>query len=164
MLFNEKEKEIVRKALKDYDFIKEEIDNRIKQNYDLNDLHKFLLEFKHIDITNIEIKDDYGYLDFMYNDLNMYVGYDNGLGICNDELENHKIRVSNTFEIYNKEKCEYIIEDFCTKEEYQKYLENTKEKELQNRIDKLKYLEEKNLMSDYKAQSLYIIDFLKNNW
>lgn len=156
IIFNEKEKEIVRKALKDYDFMKEEIDNRIKQNYDLNDLYNFLLEFKHIDITNLEVHDDYGYLDFMYKDLSMSVYY--------DKIENWAIQVGNTFKIYNSEKCEYIIEDFCTKEEYQKYLENTKEKELQNRIDKLKYLEEKNLMIAYKTQSLYIIDFLKNNW
>lgn len=157
MLFNEKEKEIVKKAISDYDFMREEIENKINKNYTLEDLSNFILRFTNVTISNLEEEKTYGYLDFYYNDVSMFVGYDYN-------SKNHKIHVGDTFEIYNKEKEEYIIEDFCTKKEYQDYLENTKEKELQTRINKLKYLEEKELKVDYNAQKEYIIDFLKKYW
>lgn len=154
MILDKRQKELVKKALDDYDFIKEEITNKIAKGYDIDDLSIFLTRFKDIEISNIEKYDDYEYLDFLYKDLNMCVMFDTDKGL----------RVSNTFEIYDKKTCEYIVEDFLTKDEYTKLINKTREEELEDMIATLKYYDSHNLEADYKIYTNKIISFLKENW
>jgi len=154
MILDKRQKEIIKKALDDYDFMKEEITNKIDKGYTIDDLSVFLTRFKDIEITNIEKYDDYGYLDFLYKDLNMCVMFDTDKGL----------RVSNTFEIYDKKIYEYIVEDFLTKEEYTKLINKTREEEIEDMVATLKYYDSHNLEADYKAYSNKIISFLKENW
>ena len=154
MYLDERQKKIVVDALKDYNFIKEEIENRIRQDYNLEELSKFLVRFKDIEISNIEEYDDIGYLDFIYKDVNTCVIWEYQKGL----------RVSNTLEIYDKEQMEYIIEDFCTIEEYEKMLNRTREENLNDLVATLKYYESRGLEADYKAYSKKVISFLKENW
>ena len=108
MYLNKRQIDIVLKALKDYDFIKEEIENKIKKGYSMKELCDYLGRFKDIDITNFDKCDEYTYIDFLYKDINTYISY----------KENETIKVSNTLEIYDSVKGEYIIEDWLTKKDY----------------------------------------------
>ena len=149
MYICDRQKEIVKKALKDYDFIKEELENKIKKGYDLNELSKFLCRFKDIEITNLEIYDDIGYLDFLYNDINTSAIYN---------ADKKTIKVSETMEIYDKVKYEYIVEDFLTKEEYIKMLFKTKEMYFDELVKNLK---EKPTSQYYRDE---FIRFLNEEW
>lgn len=154
MILDRRQKELVKKALEDYDFIKEEITNKINKGYDVDKLSIFLTRFKDIEITNLEKYDDYEYLDFLYKDLNMCVMFDTDKGL----------RVSNTFEIYDKKTCEYIVEDFLTKEDYTSMINKTKEEELEDMVATLKYYDSTNMELAYKNYKDKIIIFLKENW
>ena len=154
MILDKRQKELVKNALEDYDFMKEEITNKISKGYDIDDLSIFLTRFKDIEITNIEKYDDYEYLDFLYKDLNMCIVFDTDKGL----------RVSNTFEIYDKKTCEYIVEDFLTKDEYTNLINKTREEELEDMIVTLKYYDSHNLEGDYKLYEKKVINFLKENW
>lgn len=155
MYLDNRQKEIVKKALSDYDFIKEEIDEKIAKGYNLEELSTYLVRLnKDIEISNLDGYDDYVYLDFLYKDLNMCVYWE----------KNNAIRVSNTFEIYDKESGEYIVEDFLTKEEYEKMLNRTREENLQDLVATLKWYESRDLQADYKSYEKEVINFLKENW
>lgn len=108
MYLNKRQIDIILKALKDYDFIKEEIESKIKKGYNMQELCDYLGRFKDIDITNFDKSGDYTYIDFLYKDINTYISY----------KENETINVSNTLEIYDSIKQEYIIEDWLTKKDY----------------------------------------------
>lgn len=154
MIFDEKEKEIIRKAIEDYTFIKQELEDKINKNYTLKELSDFLLKFNGITITNLD--EEYGYLDFTYNDIDACIF---------DALEETvKLKLYSTFRIYNSEKEKYLFDDSLDINDWKYYLTNTKEEELQTMINKLKFLEEKDLQSDYKAQKENIINFLKKYW
>ena len=156
MYLDSRQKAIVKKALEDYDFIKEEIDEKIAKGYNLEDLSIYLVRLgrKDIEITNLESYGDYAYLDFLYKDLNTCVMWERDKGIS----------VSSTFEIYDKEKDAYIVEDFLTKEEYEKIIGKTREEELEELVQSLKWYESRNLQLGYKEQERKVINFLKENW
>lgn len=161
MYLDIRQKKIVRKAIEDYDFIKSELDNKIKEDYNLEELSEFLVRFKGIEISELDdygseddYESEYAYLDFLYNDINTCVVWEKDKGI----------RVSNTFEICDKEKHEYIVEDFLTKEEYQKMLDRTREENLEYLVATLKYYESRDLKDDYECYKNEVISFLKENW
>lgn len=154
MILTKKQKNLVKNALIDYDFMKEEIENKIALNYTIDDLSVFLTRFKDIEITNLEKYTDYTYLDFLYKDLNMCIMFDKDKGT----------RVSSTFEIYDKTTCEYIVEDFLTKEDYLKLINKTREEELEELVSTLKYYDSNNSEQAYKEYINKIINFLKENW
>lgn len=155
MYLDNRQKEIVKKALEDYNFIKEEIDEKIAKDYNLEDLSIYLVRLtKDTEITNLESYDDYAYLDFLYKDLNMCVMWERDKGI----------RVSSTFEIYDKEKKEYIVEDFLTIEDYNKMLNRTREENLQDLVSTLKWYDSRDMQVAYKEQERKVINFLKENW
>ena len=154
MYLDERKKKIVRKAIEDYEFIKEELENKIKQNYNLEELSEFLLKFKGTCIENLDTDSDIEcYLDFEYNDVNMCCIWDTDKGL----------RVSNLYEIYDKEKEEFLSEDWLTTDDYKKWLNKTREEELENLVVQLKYCECKGLV-DYSSYEREIINFLKMNW
>ena len=156
MYLDSRQKAIVKKAIEDYDFIKEEIDEKIAKGYNLEDLSIYLVRLgrKDIEITNLETYKDYAYLDFLYKDLNMCVMWERDKGI----------RVSSTFEIYDKENNAYIVEDFLTKEEYEKMLNRTREENLQDLVATLKWYDSRDMQIAYKEQERKVINFLKEDW
>ena len=159
MYLDNRQKEVVKNGIKDYEFIKNEIETKMNlKNCTLEDIQAFLSKFdsKDLEITNLEnYNDDYGYLDFIYKDINTCVGFDKEI--------NKDLHVSTTFEIYDIEKYEYIVEDFCTKEEYEKMLNYTKEDKLESMIKHLRYLKDKKLKADYKLYIKEIVKFLEED-
>ena len=159
MYLDLRQKEIVKKALEDYDFIKEEIDEKIAKNYNLEELSKYLVRLSNdIEVSNLEDYTEYAYLDFIYKDLNMCICWDVKKGI----------RVSSTFEIYDKTMQEYVVEDFLSKEDYQAMLDRSREDNLQELVATLKWYDSNNknkaFSAAYDAQVKKIISFLKENW
>lgn len=156
MILDKRQKELVKQAINDYDFIKEELQNKIAKGYNMEDLSIFLTHFKDIEISNIETYDDYGYLDFLYKDINTFVIY--------EKDKEQQLRVSNDFEIYDKQTCEYIVEDYLTKDAYIELINKTKEEELEELIQCLKYYDSHDMELAYRNYKDKIISFLKENW
>lgn len=154
MYLDERQKKIVKRGIEDYNFIKEQLEEKIKKGYTLEDLSVFLTRFKDIEITNLESYDDTAYLDFIYKDVNTY---------CMWTPEDNVI-VSSSFEIYDKDMKEYIVEDYWSIEKYEKMLNRTREENLNDFVLQLKWYESRNLDADYKAYCKKVISFLKENW
>lgn len=157
MYLDNRQKQIVTNSLKDYDFIKNEIESKLNlQNCELEDISRFLgkFDYKELEITNLEKYKDYAYLDFIYKDLNMCVMWERFKGN----------RVSPTFEIYDKERQSYIVEDFLTKEEYKEILNTKREDNLEDLVGTLKWYEARNMKNAYENQIEVLINFLKENW
>ena len=163
MFLENRQVELIKKALEDYKFMKVEIENFIERTRtedlqrDIDAIANFVSKFAGTEITNIEnYNTEYAYLDFNYNALNMCVKY---------ERDNEdKIKVSERFEIYDKTTCTYIIEDFLNVEEYEKMINAPKEQMLADAVHDLKYYESKGKSYEYEEQLKKIVVFLKENW
>ena len=155
MFLTNREIELVKQAIEDYKFMKEESEYRISQGYSLKELADFISKFKDVEITNLEEHSDYGYLDFSYKDVDMCVAKKNKEG---DKY------VGKTFEIYDKTNYRFIVEDFLTIEEYERIINIPKEEMLASAIVDLKYYESNNKSFEYNTQVDKIIGFLKENW
>lgn len=163
MFLENRQIEIIKKAMEDYKFMKVEIENFIERTRteewqrDFDAIEKFILKFEGTEITNIEnYNTDYGYIDFIYKDINMCVKYER-------EIED-KIVVSKTFEIYDTKTCTYIIEDFLTVEEWENLINTSKETMLEDAVADLKSYESKGKSYEYEEQLKKIVVFLKENW
>ena len=75
------------------------------------------------------------------------------------------VYVSNVFEIYDKETCEYIVEDWLRIKDYEELLNTPKENVLNDLVADLKHIECNTYKEDrYKEQVNKIIKFLKEEW
>lgn len=159
MYLDIREKELIKKAIKDYQFMEYEINNRIIGGITFEELTDFLLKFKGIVITNTEDWDvDMRYLDFQYNAVDMCVSL--------NKKEN-KLKVSDVFEIYDDIKEHFVVEDWLTIKEYEKLLNTSKEEVLNNLVADLKYIDCNNVYDKenrYKEKKEEIIRFLKEEW
>ena len=113
MKLEERQKEIIRNALKDYRYIRTEINYLIEKGRTLSEIYDYLrhinaIEFSNCDFTNKEFR----YIDFFY--------YDISASVIDDEKG---LRVQNSLQIYDKEIGEYIIEDWLTEKEWETILE-----------------------------------------
>lgn len=154
MFLNKRQIELVKNAIEDYKFIKEEIELRISKDYNLEEISQVLVKFKGITIENLEDYENEAYLDFEYNNINTCVSWQRNTGTC----------VSSTFEIFdNKEKC-YIVEDFLTIKDYEKLINTPKDRMLEDAVADLKYYESKNYVESYNKQKDKIINFLKEEF
>ena len=155
MILDSRQKEIVRKAISDYDFIREELENQIDP--EVNNLERliiFLNRFKGIEITNFgDNTDDEQYLDFNYNDVNMFVMWNN----------EDRTRVGTTLEIWDNIKKEYVVEDWLNRNKYVEMTTRTKEEDLALLVQQMKYCESKGL-ADYSHWEKETLNFLKENW
>lgn len=163
MFLENRQIEIIKRALEDYKFMKVEIENFIERtrtenwHKDFNAIYNFILRFQGTEITNAEdYNDDYGYIDFIYKDTNMCVKYEK-------EIED-RIVVSKTFEIYDQATCTYVVEDFLSVEEWQKMIDAPKETMLHDAVLDLKYYENNGRSYEYEEQLKKIVVFLKENW
>lgn len=156
MYLNKRQKELVRKAIEDYNFIKEEIQYQISKGNKLEDLSKFITKFRNVEITNYdeEYTDCTRYLDFNYNNVNTFV-FQNTDGI---------IKVSNTLEIWDNIDERYIIEDWVDLAEYEDIL-NTPKKDILNELAvELKYCYSHCSKVMYDDAVEKIINFIKEEY
>lgn len=154
MFLDRRQIELVKKAIEDYKFIKEEIELRISKDYNLEEISEVLVKFKGITIENLEDYENEAYLDFEYNHINTSVSWHRDKGVC----------MSSTFEIYDDKEMQYIVEDFCTIKEYEDIIKTPKETMLANAVSELKCYESNNYKDSYNRQRDKIINFLKEEY
>lgn len=94
MLLTKGQRQLIEKSIKDFEFIKNEITEKVKLNYDLEKIKDYLDRLKGIDICN-EIDH---YVDFYYNELNLSIYFDekeirllDSIGIYDSSIENYLI-------------------------------------------------------------------------
>ena len=160
MILNRRRKELIKKAMSDYAFMSRLLTNEISElqgtlsNEEMLDrLGDIVCRIKGTEITNLETYEGEGYLDFIYNNVNMFVTY-------NDK----PLHVSNTFEIYDDETCEYVIEDWETLDWYAKYVETPREQVLADAVADLKFYECNNYKPLYDDLKEELINFIKEEW
>lgn len=154
MIIDVRQRAVILNAINDYNFIKEEIEQRIKKVDNLEELSTFIVKFKGTEITNLESYEEYAYLDFIYEDVNMCVCWDLEKGTY----------VGKTFEIFDKDNNGYVVEDFLSIEEYEKMLNTPKEQMLKDAVADLKFFERSNCKENYDIQLDKIVRFLKEEF
>lgn len=154
MFLDRRQIELVKKAIDDYNFIKEEIELRISKDYNLEEISQVLVKFKGITIENLEDYENEAYLDFEYNNINTCVSWQRNTGTC----------VSDTFEIYDDKEMCYIVEDFCDVKYYEEIMNTPKETMLANAVAELKCYESNGYKDSYNRQRDKIISFLKEEY
>lgn len=154
MIIDVRQRALILNAINDYNFIKEEIEQRIKKGDNLEELSSFISKFKGTEITNLEDYGQYAYLDFIYQDLNMSVCWDLEKGTY----------VGKSFEIFDKDNHGYVVEDFLSIEEYEKMLNTPKEQMLRDAVVDLKFFEANGYKENYDIQLDKIVRFLKEEF
>ena len=154
MFLDMRQKQLIKNAIEDYNFIKEEVEYRIKQGFSLEDLESFLNRFDGMEITGLDTINGESWLDFLYKDISTCV--------CNTQEKG--TFMGTTFEIYDREQHEYIIEDFLDVKSYEDYINTPKEKMLEDAVLNLKYYDSHNMEEQYNNQKDKIINFLKEEW
>lgn len=154
MFLDIRQRDVIKKEIENYKFMKEEIEQRITKNDTIEELKDFINKFRDTEITSLEKYEDYGYLDFIYKDVNMCVSWEKDKGIY----------VSKNFEIYDRDKYEYIVEDFLTIEDYEELMNTPKEDMLRDAVADLKFYDAHNLKDNYNKCLEKIIVFLKEEY
>lgn len=154
MILDARKINVIKKEIENYKFMKEELEQRIAKNDTLEELSDFINKFRDTEITSLETHEDYGYLDFLYKDVNMCVSWEKSKGIY----------VSKYFEIYDNKGEEYIVEDFLTIEEYEKLMNTPKENMLRDAVADLKFYDAHDLKQNYEKTLEKIIVFLKEEF
>lgn len=89
--------DIFKKVIEDYNNIKNDLDKRINEGYNMNDLYNYIESLKSCNITNVSLDDGFKYIDFNYCDM------------CISILENNnKIYLGESIEVWNDSDCAYI--------------------------------------------------------
>ena len=98
MKYTKNEIEIFKRVIRDYKIIKRDIDKRIKKGYTLEDLCNYVEHLSACNITNVELLDDFKYVDFNYCDM------------CVSILEDTKGKpyLGDTIEVWNDKENYYI--------------------------------------------------------
>lgn len=153
MFLDIRQRELIKNTIKDYKFMKEEIEQRIAKKDTIEELKDFINKFRDTEITSVDDYADYGYLDFNYKNANMCISW-----------ENDNKFVGTTFEIFDDKKKEYIVEDFLTIEDYEELMNTPKEDMLRNAVADLKFYDAHNLKDNYNECLEKIIVFLKEEY
>lgn len=104
MKYNDEELEIIKRAIKDYDLLEKEINDRINKGYTISDLHDYLRHLASCDVISYEDNyEDYSYIDFNYCDM--------ACSICEDVSCNNKLHLSKSIELWNDKELYVISED-----------------------------------------------------
>ena len=114
MNFTERQKDLIKTSLKDFEYIKNKINTLIEKGRNLSEILDYLRHIKAIELTNWDLDDkDFRYIDFTYYSIDSSVIEDNEKGL----------RMQETIQIYDNVNWEYLIEDWLTKEEWLKECE-----------------------------------------
>lgn len=113
MKLDNRQLELIRNSLKDFEYIKTEINYLIEKGRNLENILDYLRHINEIEIVHYDLdNEDFRYIDFNYG------------SIDNSVIEDKKgLRVQNTIEIYDKELQEYLIEDWLSPQEWENILE-----------------------------------------
>lgn len=114
MKLDTRQLELIKQAIKDYNYIKEEMNNLINNGRDLQYILEYLELFDNVEITNVELDNkNFNYIDFYYNNLSVSVVKDS----------DNPIQFQNGFELYDTDKMEWFIEDYLSIREWQNILD-----------------------------------------
>ena len=94
-VFSEKDIEIFKRVIKDYETLKKEVDDRIKKGYTLENLSDYIRHLNSCNITNVDLK----YIDFNYCDMCISIYQDN---------REDRPYLGDTIEVWNDEEVGYI--------------------------------------------------------
>lgn len=110
MKYTKNELLIFKNVIKDYNILKKDIDEKIKKDHTITDLYDYIRHLSFCNITNIDLSDDFKYIDFNYCDMCISIIQDNDI-----------LYLGKTLEIWNDEK-NYYIGTFNNVEELEKIL------------------------------------------
>lgn len=147
MFFENRQIELIKSSIKNYDFLKKQFELNTFES--IEEVEEFLSRFNGITFQCT----DSDYIDFEYYNLNLSIN-----------VHERPFKFCSAFEIYDNVNCEYLIEDFLTKEQWLKEINTTKEQKLNDAIVHLKYCDSHNLKVDYDRWLKKIEVFLKENW
>ena len=113
MKLDTRQLELIRNSLKDFEYIKTEINYLIEKGRNLENILDYLIHINELEIIHFDFdNEDFKYIDFTYG------------SIDNSVIEDKKgLRVQNTIEIYDKELQDYLIEDWLSPKEWQNILD-----------------------------------------
>jgi hypothetical protein len=105
MDFTLEEIEIMKRAVKDYELLEKNINERVKQGATIEDLLYIIRHLVCCDITNCDLTSDFKYIDFNY--------YDMTCSIVEDKTQNIPLHLSKSVELWN-DKENYMFADYET--------------------------------------------------
>lgn len=111
--YNKEDIKILKRVIKDYEELKQDINNKIKNNYDFEELYYYIKWLSGVNITNFQENE---YFDFNYKDMCLSI-YNEPIGIY----------LGDTIEVWN-DKSKYYIDTFNNINEIKGVLENDKNK------------------------------------
>lgn len=106
MKFSKEELDIIKEAIKEYEYLERNINHEIKEGASMEQLLDYVSNNFDIDITNCDLKSDYKYIDFNYGNINCSI-------ISSNETPT---TFSKSLEVWN-DKGLYIISEFVTIDE-----------------------------------------------
>lgn len=113
MKYTKEDIEIIKDAIKQYEYLDRNITHEIMSGATMKHLiHYVEDEFDDVEITNCDLKSDYKYIDFNYGNITCSIV----------ESYNLPTTLSRTIEVWN-DKGLYIIDDCVTIEELKKIIE-----------------------------------------
>ena len=114
MKLDTRQLELIKQAIKDFNYIKEEITNLINKGKDLQFMLEYLELIDGVEITNAELDNkNFNYVDFYYYNLSVSVVKDS----------DKPIQFQNGFELYDNDKNEWLIEDYLNIREWENILD-----------------------------------------
>lgn len=119
MSYSKEDLEILKRSIEEYKIIKEEIDERIKGGYTLENLLDYIRHLSTCNITNYDLEDEnFKYIDFNYADLTCSI-------LQHNDKNNDKPYLGESIEVWNDKSYHFIgtfnnireIEDILKEEE-----------------------------------------------
>ena len=145
MLITNREKEIIEKNLKEYNYLKSLFDKM--EFKELAEVDEFLKRFKDADVYNLDKTE--GYLDFYYKDLSLCVSK------C-DEV----IKLCDCISVWDKDKDEYIFE-YNSIGYIEEQLNMDKYDAVKEQLNRMKNVENAKMnISSYKTELVNYIQYM----
>lgn len=114
MKLDNRQLELIRNSLKEFEYIKTEINYLIEKGRNLENILDYLRHINEIELTNCDLNNkDFKYIDFIYGNINASVIKDKNKGL----------RVQEGIEIYDTEIQDYLIDDWLSIKEWENILE-----------------------------------------
>lgn len=153
LMMGHRTKKVIEQGVYDYNFIKEELEEKIKKDYNMEELAEYLTRFKEIEITSFGDVGEEIYLDFIYKSVNAYVYYKDGV-----------ISVGKAFEIFDKDRETYVIDEWLEESNYIELLNTTKEEQLKEAILDLEFYKDNDLGELFDKKVKELIQFVREEY
>lgn len=106
MNFTKEELDIMKEAIKEYEYLERNINHEIKEGASMEQLLEFVVDEFAVEITNYDLLSDYKYIDFNYGCMNCSI-------ISTDKIPTH---LSDSVELWNDEDNYMITSSITIKE------------------------------------------------